>query len=221
MQEALDNCPSEAQAPLPDRLKPPVLPALRVTTETGEAVHIAAWCPWCETVHWHGAAGGGGNRAPHCFEDRTSPFQQTGYSLDIVADSYSEEAIAPLGLMVGKRRLHHVLDGVAEAIRALALRAVLDMKSVRSPVIQKRNDHGKTWLFGSGRWLIEPRFRRPIEGSGLLRLAAALYGVSPGIVAVRLLETVSFERLDARAVFELQQIVERWIARGAPNRLGR
>lgn len=216
MQEATAHRSPEA-APL-ERLKPPVLPAIKVTTEEGDAVQLVAWCPWCETMHWHGAAGGTGNRAPHCAEDRTSPLGRTGYDLEIVAEAYSEQAILPHGLMVGKRRLHRVLDGAAEALRAVVLRAVLDVKSVRGPVVQKRTDKGKTWLFGTDRWLIEPRFRRSIEGNGLLRLTAALYGVSPGIFAVRILEAATGDRLDARAAFALQQLVEEWIARGAPSR---
>jgi hypothetical protein len=38
------------------------------------------WCPWCRTVHRHGAAGRDGNRA-HC-HDKSSPF--FGHGIDLL-----------------------------------------------------------------------------------------------------------------------------------------
>lgn len=41
--------------------------------------YLAFWCPWCQTVHRHGAAGGDGHRAAHC--DPGSPLLECGYDL--------------------------------------------------------------------------------------------------------------------------------------------
>lgn len=197
------------------------LPALILMREEGDPVHIIVWCPWCEAVHRHGAGGGPGNRASHCAQDHHSPLGATGYNLDVVGDAVSEGAVIPGGLMVGERRLHQVIDQAAGALRAVLLRFILDMKAVSGPVLQKRTPKGNAWIFGAENWLIEPRGRKPIEGQGFLRMAAALYGVPPGVAAVRFLEALSFDRLDAQAAFELQAVIDAWVARGAPSRASR
>lgn len=202
-------------------IEPPRLPAMNLRAERGKPVHTVTWCPWCEAVHSHGAAGGDGGRAPHCGQDRHSPFLKTGYALDIVGEAYSENAIIPGGLMVGQRRLHQVLDQASLSLRAIALRFILNVKSARSSVIQARNPNGKAWIFGTESWLIEVRGRKPVEGTGFLRLASTLYGVSPGIAAVRFLEAVTLDRLDAEAAFAVQRVVDEWVARGARSRAGR
>lgn len=109
----------------------PDLPSLILMPDEGDPVHIVVWCPWCEAVHRHGAAGGAGNRAPHCAQDHHSPLGATGYNLDVVGDAVSEGAVIPGGLMVGERRLHQVIDQAAGALRAVLLRYLLDIKTVR------------------------------------------------------------------------------------------
>ncbi|MCJ2084331.1 hypothetical protein [Methylobacterium sp. J-090] len=200
---------------------PPRLPAFTVASEVGDPVHVVTWCPWCEALHWHGAAGGGGHRAPHCADDQHSPLGHTGYDLDVIGGPASEEAAVPGGLLVGEQRLFRVMDQAAGILRAGLLRYVLGIKTVRGPVLQKRTPKGNAWIFGAESWLIEPRGRKPIEGRGFLRLAAALYGVPPGVAAVRFLEALSFDRLDAQAAFELQAVIDAWVVRGAPSRASR
>jgi hypothetical protein len=41
---------------------------------------LVFWCPWCETVHCHGAGGGDGHRGAHCHE-KTSPLFGRGLEL--------------------------------------------------------------------------------------------------------------------------------------------
>lgn len=199
----------------------PDLPALILMPDEGDPIHIVVWCPWCEAVHRHGAAGGPGNRAPHCAQDRHSPLGTTGYNLDVVGDAVSEAAVIPGGLMVGERRLHQAIDQATGALRAVLLRFILDIKATRGPVLNKRTPNGKAWIYGAENWLIELRGRKPIEGQGFLRLAAALYGVPPGVAAVRFLEAVSCDRLDATAAFEIQGAIDAWVARGANSRPAR
>jgi hypothetical protein len=215
------NGPFESYAEAKRRPTIPSLPVVTITPASGRRVQLAGWCPWCEAVHRHGAEGGGGNRAPHCAEDRNSPFGQTGYDLDIIGDAPSEEAVIPSGLMVGHRQLHRVLDQSAELFRAVLLRLVLDVKTVRGSVLQKRMRQGSVWVFPGNRWVVEPHGRQATEGLGFSRLAALLYGVPPGIAAVRFLEAASGDRLDATAAFEIQRAVDAWVARGAESRPAR
>ncbi|MBY0361192.1 MAG: hypothetical protein K2X45_04740 [Phreatobacter sp.] len=203
------------------RLTPPTYPARVIEPDEGEPVHVVVWCPWDEDVHWHGAAGGGGNRAAHCATDWHSPLLRTGYNLTIVGRAVAADEVIPPGLMVGARRLHQVLDQASGALRAVLLRYLLDVKAVHGSVISKRMPKGKAWIFGADGWLIEPRGRHSLEGHGFISLAASLYGVPPGVAAVRFLEAVSFDRLDAEAVFAVQSAIDAWVARGAPSRASR
>lgn len=199
----------------------PTFPAFVIKPETAAPVHLVAWCPWCEELHWHGAAGGGGHRAPHCAGDWHSPLGGIGYDLDVVGEAASEKAALPGGVMVGEQRLHRVIDQAAGVLRAGLLRYVLGIKTVRGPVLQKRTPRGTVWIFGADGWLIEPRGRKTIEGRGFVQLAAHLYGVPPGVAAVRFLEAVSFDRLDAEAALAVQSAIDAWVARGAPARVSR
>jgi hypothetical protein len=49
---------------------------------------LGFWCEHCEKVHLHGAATSG-NRSPHCVRPG-SPFQDTGYDLQVVGEVKSE-----------------------------------------------------------------------------------------------------------------------------------
>lgn len=57
-------------------------------------LHVAVWCPWCQTPHRHGAGGPGmvkaeglraadGHRVAHCTDPR-SPFKRDGYVVQAV-----------------------------------------------------------------------------------------------------------------------------------------
>lgn len=186
--------------------------------ERGKPTNVVCWCPWCEDAHWHGAAGGSGQRAPHCSDVSASPLKRTGYVLNVRGESTSERAVYPEGLFVGRRRFHQVVDQAAGALRAVLLRFMLDLRTVRGPVLHRRRPEGSVWVLGPEHWRIEPHGRCAVEGQGFLRFAAALYGCPPGVAAVRLLEGVSFDRLDTRAALEVQSAVDAWIARGAPSR---
>src|SRR5262249_1563492 len=55
-------------------------------------VHLAFWCPWCETVHSHGAYGGDGRRGSHC-HSKKSPLLGLGYHLFYAGTITSEKTL--------------------------------------------------------------------------------------------------------------------------------
>ena len=93
---------------------------------------LTAWCPHCERLHHHGAAGRG-------------------------AAARTERRVLDLGLF----------------------------------------------------WRLQDK-DRDAQGRGLLDLAAALYGISPGIAARRIIETVAGVSIPPDTALEVEAAIDRW-----------
>jgi hypothetical protein len=70
----------------------PIVPAYWLRSSP---VHIAFYCPWCRTPHFHGAGGGEGGRGSHCSRP-TSPLFGHGYRLLYVGEVASARALPRL-----------------------------------------------------------------------------------------------------------------------------
>lgn len=199
------------------RLSPPTLPARRIVC-AGKPSRTVLWCPWCEQEHWHGEVAGRENRAPHCLADRRSPLGRTGYDVEVVGRARSAAAVIPRRPLGFTGRLHEVAGAASGGLRKTMLRHLLARRTIPAGSMVARTPAGRVQILEDGTWRIEPRQRRALAGRGLIALASALYGLSPGIAAVRLLEAVSGDVLDEEAAFGLQAVIEAWQARGAPRR---
>jgi hypothetical protein len=188
-----------------------------------DAGSLAAWCPYCEGVHWHGAAGRGDaprteNRAPHCSDGSGSLFAGIGYDLKVTGRVDDAAEIIPdaPGPQSGKRLWHRV-NAQAGAIRRAMLKAIVPRSG---------------WLKQAGAgWMVStyPAGPKPAweligpsgslkEGRDMITLAAAVYGLPPGIAALRLIEAATAARFDRETAIELMAVLERWAASGAPQR---
>lgn len=194
----------------------PQLPALRSSARDG-AHTLSAWCPWCETVHTHGT--GYGNRAPHCYSGRGSPFATSGYDLVPGGAGEAEDAV-PDAPNAGGCSLRASVDVARFDLQSALLKAVLRRRRAGSVISSKVGDVRVAVLAPS--W----NMRRDGEleftaGSDLLGMITALFGTPEGVAAVRILEGVTGAELDAQAVREISAAVDGWVARGAPRGEGR
>ncbi|MEE1612066.1 hypothetical protein [Microvirga sp. CF3016] len=198
----------------------PKVSTVRIDEPDGTHSH-AAWCPWCEDLHYHGM--GAGNRAPHCYDRTGSPFQTTGYDLDVTGAADRAEAAIPSAPLAKRQPLRARLN--ADAARLLSLVGSILIGQTRPGSTMVKNlAHGKRRVVVWGRrWNLgrPEKFHPESEGDNLLTLGAALNGISEGVVAVRLIETATGARLDATAVLDVQRAVDAWVARGAPSNAGR
>lgn len=192
------------------------MPAFVVDDVPGkDPVHVVGWCPWCEDVHRHGAAGGGGSRSAHC-HGSSSPLMPSGYNLDVQGRILDESQVVPQRLRPG-HRLHRVLFHASAPLRAVLLRYLLGTKRAGSSV-ERRTASGRVMVLTAEAWVADLGSRET-EGRGFIAMAALLYGVSEGIAAVRLLEALSFDTLDEEAAFAVADAIDAWIARGAGSGL--
>lgn len=178
----------------------PILCALVTAARPGGSALAHVWCPWCEAVHTHSA--GPGLRAAHC-ADKGSPYKVTGYSLDVAGKARVADAVMPGGPLVGRSRFKDALEAVAPRIRTALLRHVV--KRLRASPARLRMA-GNAWTID-----LDPAAADggpQLTGIGLLDLVAAVWGVSPGIVVVRLVEVLHGRKLDAAARAALVDTVD-------------
>lgn len=165
--------------------------------QTGRHGSIAVWCPFCETVHYHGAAGGGADprtehRVSHC---SSGPSKGRSYSLDIVGTVGNGEELAPRPYLAtrgdplqSRLKFQHVLNTGAMA-RAL-IRTLFgnrpasgfDAKLAGGACHVVRD--GGTW------WITDAKGRTVAAGHGLGLMIAGLFKTSLGVVALRLIESI-------------------------------
>ncbi|MEZ0251740.1 MAG: hypothetical protein ACAH20_12435 [Methylobacteriaceae bacterium] len=204
----------------------PILPA-RVTPGTaGQVAQAHVWCQHCEDVHSHGVAPG--PRGAHCTREESS-YRATGYDLDLQGEAASPEDVVPEALLAGRRRLWSALEDAAPRLRSTLLAPTLGARVGHH--FDKRVGRARISVFGKGWWidldafpsdaeLRAPRLRqRPARtGRDFITLLSALYGVTLGVVGLRLLEAVSGASFDAEGRRAIAAAIEAAYARQAAGR---
>jgi hypothetical protein len=171
----------------------------------GVPQQVAFRCDWCEEVHFLGAVGGGFCSVP-CGEH--SPLRVSGVKLtilDYVGDGVDAFPPAPMG-RAWQLRIRMILASVA--LQRIAAKFICGSQRM-TDFLEKRIGPFTLTVFAFGwRWSLRHSKRAPIEGRGLLTLAAALYGVSPGVAAVRILEVFNFRSFDPQTALAIQGAVD-------------
>ena len=75
--------------------------------------------------------------------------------------------------------------------------------------------------FSEGEWSAKWQSGREAVGREFLSLVSLLFGIPPGVAAVRILEACTNAQFDARAALEITAAVDGWFERGAPPNEGR
>jgi hypothetical protein len=131
---------------------------------------------------------------------------------------------------VGKRRFWRALVLSAGEMRRALIGAILAKTRVRSDLAvlkipDKPSAPGmrvEVVSFGGGLgWSVVYSDGEAFYGDGLISLASHLFGVPPGVAAVRILEAATGEQFDARAALTIAAEVDAWRDRGAPKNEGR
>lgn len=180
---------------------------------------LVAWCPHCEALHYHGAAGRGAvprieRRGAHCDLAISSPFAGRGYDLVVsgaIADPADVIPKAPMPRL--RARLHERLSCNAETLRRQFLTAALGSWArgvgySRASTVVRRGAYTLTLLEAGTHWQVEEEGRKH-EGRGVLGLLSKLFGISPGIVARRILETINAVPFTPDAALEIEALIDR------------
>jgi hypothetical protein len=202
---------------------------------------LAAWCPYGECVHTHGAAGKGAeprleNRVcgEHCRHGAGCPLENKSYNLDVVGEVPNLDFIEPrfpMGLN-GKRGSPFVtlarltsynarpwLDACAWLVMRPKVRV---KKYIRLGVPSNPPSKANLWLEPDCGWAIEEKGQPTLKGTNTIALAAALYGVPVQVAGRRLLEAVTGHFFDPDTALALEAVLEDWERRGQPlNRVPR
>ena len=75
--------------------------------------------------------------------------------------------------------------------------------------------------WSEGEWSAKWQSGREAAGREFLTLIVLLFGIPPGVAAVRILEACTNAQFDARAALEISAAVDGWFERGAPPNEGR
>lgn len=177
---------------------------------------LAAWCPHCERVHTHGAAGRGDEpraerRGAHCDAALGSPRAGRGVALQIEGTIPALDEARPDAPMVrAGQQLHRRLGEAATAFRGLVLRTLTARRRVAVDVAAFNIGGHEVAVLDLGLFWTLDRPGGTTSGRGLLSLAAALYGVTPGIAGRRILEAAAGIRLSSDTALEIEASLDRW-----------
>ena len=208
---------SKTKATLANGAAVPELLTRRVDRPDGSHGH-EVWCWWCEKVHSHGA--GAGNRVAHCCDyDGRSPL--ASYDMDVIAHALASDAPSPFPRrrIFGSRRFWRSIGLSSPALRKAVVEAIF-AKKPRGEVAEFKLCGARIVVAPWG-WNMLDSNDEYDEGADLLSLAAILFGISPGVAAVRILEAATGAMLDARAALAIAAEVDAWRSRGAPKNDGR
>ena len=208
--------PSKTSATLANGAAVPELLTRRVDRPDGSHGH-EVWCWWCEKVHSHGA--GAGNRGAHCCDnDGRSPL--ASYDMDVIAHALASDAPSPFPRrrIFGSRRFWRSIGLSSPALRKAVVEAIFAKKPRGEVAEFKVCARASSWRRGAEYARSNDEFD---DGADLLSLAAILFGISPGVAAVRILEAATGAMLDARAALAIAAEVDAWRSRGAPKNDGR
>lgn len=181
---------------------------------------VAAWCPFCEVVHYHGAAGEGATRrtearGSHCASERLSPWRGESYELDVIGTVADGEDLVPKPYLAvqgdplrSRVRLHQIFGGGVMA-RAV-IRAVFGNRRPPSGFDAKLVGGGVHVIHDGGAWWITDTNGKTVaEGHDAGNLLASLFQVPLGIVALRIVEDAIGLTLPADDRLALVELIDR------------
>ncbi len=215
------------EPPIPPHRMDIPLPAVRFTDSRGAERH-AVWCPWCESLHMHGAGAGHRAAGEHCHPHRGSPLG--GYELKPVRKGGCEGDAIPKAPLAGKVLLARELSQKQRSLVRAVASVILNQKKAMDLPTGREIAGMRTWVrleTGIGgdaaAW---SAYRKTVDegsadGNDLVSLAAFLFGVTPGVAAVRILEATTGACLDADAALAVSHAIDQWHARGSPRGEGR
>ncbi len=204
----------------------PELRAYFLPDASGGGGGLVTWCRWCESLHHHGDAGQRGKprneqRGAHC-EGEASHSPLTGYTLLVRGTiAHQRHAYPPAPYAVQRAPFYRALHRARESLSTPLFRIIAPVE--RSGFRHRIGAHELATVAGGERWELhcKPNGKdagATIEGRGLLTLAAALWGITPGVAAVRVLEAVTRSRFDRATALAIEEAVNRWAAGGAHGR---
>ena len=125
--------------------------------------------------------------------------------------------------LVGSRSFWSSVEFSATALRRALFGAIFAMDAPRS--IMARKMAGVSIMaschFVDAEWSALWASGRTVAGREFLSLVSLLFGIPPGVAAVRVLEACTNAQFDARAALEISAAVDGWFERGAPLNEGR
>jgi hypothetical protein len=181
---------------------------------------LSAWCPHCERLHHHGAAGRGAEprvekRGAHCDPTAGAPAAGRGYTLTVEGAVAAPDELMPSAPMARLgHSLHAILAANSRELRRVLLLAVIDSAGAASlpgeRLMGATLGDAELLVMGEGAFWNLDQGVVSTEGRGLLRLLAQLFGITPGIAGRRVLETMAATSLPAEAALEIEALIDRW-----------
>lgn len=197
-------------------------------TEPGSGLgHLSAWCPHCERLHYHGAAGRGAEprietRGAHCDPVRGSPLAGRSYGLQVIG-SIAVPAVPDGPMPQLGHRLQVILRDRGMDLRRSLFHAVVchgaeaihyapgDIAGFTIGKVELLTaEYGRTWQ------ICEAGGVR--EGQGLFSLLAMLFSISPGIAARRIIEAMAGTQFLPDGALEIEALLDRLAGAGERQR---
>jgi hypothetical protein len=171
------------------------------------------WEPWRETFRGHGEDA----HRPEWRDGALSPLSP----LDSDAPPPVFQLAPPR--FVGSRKFWRSIESSATALRRALFGAIFATSTPRR--IMARKMAGLSIVacceFADAEWSAVWESGRKAAGNDFLSLVSLLFGIPPGVAAVRVLEACAGAKFDALAALEIAAAVDGWFARGAPPNKGR
>lgn len=188
---------------------------------------IAAWCPWCERIHYHGSQRQGAaprieSLAAHCDAEAASPFLDASYDLRVLGEMPDTSLLLPNASMpIGNGNgLHKRMKKREQDIRRPILAAILGQERANPEYEIKRLPDGSSLTVGRAGawWQVTSEGDTITEGKGLAALASHLFGIPEEIAFIRMIEAATGLTFDSEAVEAFMQGFREWRAAGSPAR---
>jgi len=171
------------------------------------------WEQWRETFREHGKDAYG----PRWRDGALSPLSP----LDCVAPAPVFQLAPPR--FVGSRKFWRSIECSATALRRALLGAIFATGAPRRIMAKKMAGLSimASCQFTDAEWSAMWKSGRTVAGGEFLSLVSLLFGISPGVAAVRILEACTGAKFDAVAALEIAAAVDGWFERDAPPNRGR
>ncbi|HEY8125992.1 MAG TPA: hypothetical protein VIF88_11300 [Methylocystis sp.] len=125
--------------------------------------------------------------------------------------------------LVGSRSFWSSVELSATALRRALMGAIFAADAPRSVMARKLAGVSimASCHFVDAEWSALWKSGRTVAGREFLSLVSLLFGIPPGVASVRVLESCTGAKFDARAALEIAAAVDGWFERGAPPNEGR